>query len=170
MSQIYTTAKETVIWLGQEADGSDSVINAMINGDVQEEDLITFIHRMWKLTSRPWWTRLWVIQEVAFSRAANIWCGSSRISFGLFVENFFNLHDRFTSPGFIEGHYHKYPQRSLHFYRNLMALETLHPSPHTLPPGSERFPLYSKISRRWEAHYGQHRAYCGARTWSPVSQ
>jgi hypothetical protein len=138
MSQIYTTAKETVIWLGQEADGSDSVINAMINGDVQEEDLITFIHRMWKLTSRPWWTRLWVIQEVAFSRAANIWCGSSRISFGLFVENFFNLHDQFTSPGFIEGHYHKYPQRSLHFYRNLMALETLHPSPHTLPPGSER--------------------------------
>jgi hypothetical protein len=138
MSQIYATAKEMVIWLGQEADGSDSVIDAMINGDVQEEDLITFIHRIWKFLSRPWWTRLWVIQEVVFSRAANIWCGSSRISFGLFVENFLNLHDRVTSPGFIESHCQKYPQRSLDFYRNLMALETLHPSPHTLPPEPER--------------------------------
>jgi hypothetical protein len=58
MSGIYATAKETVVWLVQEADGSDSVINVMINGNVQEEDLITFIHRMWKFRTRPWWTRV----------------------------------------------------------------------------------------------------------------
>jgi Heterokaryon incompatibility protein (HET) len=84
MSEIYKGATETIIWLGVE------------NGDVDKAmDFLKSLSSPVALTSpnmsavpcrplkmlfmRPYWTRLWIIQEIMLSRQILVACGSKTI-------------------------------------------------------------------------------------------
>ncbi|KAF5873533.1 putative heterokaryon incompatibility protein [Botrytis fragariae] len=93
MARIYKHAFNTVIWLGQWGPDSDSVIQLLkdINitllfnqSNVDSEnfermqlprsDSKTW-HALWRFLSHPWFTRLWIIQEVMLSNDPWIMCG-----------------------------------------------------------------------------------------------
>lgn len=99
MSRIYEHAINTAIWLGDSADDSDTAIQLLKDLHVRlrfstEEtiDPTEFEGRnlpnpdskdweaLWKLLSRPWFERLWIIQEVTLSDVSWIICGNSVIT------------------------------------------------------------------------------------------
>ncbi|KAF2433739.1 HET-domain-containing protein, partial [Tothia fuscella] len=62
MAEIYSQAKRVVVWLGAEADGSD---HAMTGIPVLSDPSWS---RLANLVQRPWFRRLWVVQEVVLAK------------------------------------------------------------------------------------------------------
>lgn len=81
MGDIYRSANQVVIWLGEAADDSHLVF-AYINdtGPISEPTPPApspALRRAWiALITRPWFFRTWVIQEVALSRETTVMCGT----------------------------------------------------------------------------------------------
>lgn len=81
MGDIYRRANNVLVWLGEAADESHLVfsrIGAFNNKTLNEAAQTDQERRAWKaLTTRPWFFRTWVIQEVALnSRKTIIMCGN----------------------------------------------------------------------------------------------
>lgn len=102
MRYIYSDAFRTILWIGPERDNSPQAI-LICDGlhkaseRQNETDVAVDVHRLeedpflppvyhedWSgfcaLFQRPWFTRAWVVQEVAVSRNAYLCCGGDRIS------------------------------------------------------------------------------------------
>jgi ankyrin repeat protein len=78
MSMIYARANRVLVWLGPEADGSREAIEAIHSGcDATSQRA----GKVQVLFERPYWSRLWIIQEVLMSRTVTVMCGNQ--SFGL---------------------------------------------------------------------------------------
>jgi hypothetical protein len=87
MSDIYSGAAYVIAWLGQSF-YDISVAFTMIAGPQK----LTFPHsqdtrhirsgRQWKalarLLNRPYWTRVWIIQEFLFAKSLELWCGEHK--------------------------------------------------------------------------------------------
>ncbi|KAF4956779.1 hypothetical protein FGADI_3561 [Fusarium gaditjirri] len=81
MGDIYKSARQVVVWLGDAADDShlvfqhlndDSIPDSFHNGSSPPQDA----RRAWSaLVKRPWFFRTWVIQEIALAKRAIIMCG-----------------------------------------------------------------------------------------------
>ncbi|KAF4957350.1 hypothetical protein FSARC_11349 [Fusarium sarcochroum] len=81
MGDIYKSARQVVVWLGDAADDSHLVFAHLHDDEVQR----SFINppappeaprRAWKsIIRRPWFYRTWVIQEIVLARRATIMCG-----------------------------------------------------------------------------------------------
>jgi len=93
MAELYRRASCVVIWLGEASDDSDLAIEFMRNistkdGDVLAED--RKVSKSWaalaNLMRRSWFTRRWVVQEVAFARQAVLRCGTAMVSWTRFCE------------------------------------------------------------------------------------
>jgi hypothetical protein len=98
MGKIYQHAWNTVIWLGESSPSSDSAIQLLEDASVRLQLRMDDIdptdferlglpkpdseiwHALWNLLSRPWFTRLWIIQEVILSRNLWVTCGDSLIT------------------------------------------------------------------------------------------
>ncbi|TGO18457.1 hypothetical protein BPAE_0382g00020 [Botrytis paeoniae] len=93
MARIYKHAFNTVIWLGQWGPDSDSAIQLLkdinvtllfnqLNIDFENLERMQLPksesntwHAVWRFLSHPWFTRLWIIQEVMLSNNPWIMCG-----------------------------------------------------------------------------------------------
>ena len=93
MAQIYTQAERVVIHLGESGGDSDSAIDWLRQIDDpdfdyepphsyrQEERVIRPETEMLEsLFSRPWFNRIWVLQEAILSKTAIVYCGEKTIS------------------------------------------------------------------------------------------
>lgn len=99
MARIYHGAVQVCIWLGEENGDSTKAI-AFIHEVMKLETFDTVSEKRenaskWQslllLMQRPWFSRRWVVQEVALARAATIYCGTDSIpwkNFALAVELF----------------------------------------------------------------------------------
>ncbi|KAK3392668.1 heterokaryon incompatibility protein-domain-containing protein [Sordaria brevicollis] len=86
MSQIYSNCQAGLIYLGEEADGShDAYLFMESIRDCSIIDLASIfdktrvgdgVQRFITLLSRPWFRRIWVIQEFALPRKVRMICGS----------------------------------------------------------------------------------------------
>jgi Heterokaryon incompatibility protein (HET) len=78
MGSIYRRAKEVMAWIGEEDPDSCAAIDVLTSDDkskslcLQPRDKIDSIIN---LVERPYWKRVWVIQEIAFARQTTIHCG-----------------------------------------------------------------------------------------------
>jgi ankyrin repeat protein len=72
MSKIYERAFEVLIWLGPEADGSSEGIAAINSGYAA---IARHGRQVQALFERPYWNRLWIIQEVLLSQKSVVLCG-----------------------------------------------------------------------------------------------
>ena len=111
MGEIYRSASRVHIWLGHAADGSDSLIDKMdFYGEIKSNEIFDWtgnidgkgitesqrsqiisgiskaIHFPWpsfqSFVNRPWWTRVWVVQELASSRTDPIFiCGEKTMTY-----------------------------------------------------------------------------------------
>jgi heterokaryon incompatibility protein (HET) len=94
MGDIYAQAIAVIVWLGEETTGSELAIDfieenfevdqitgyaisKLLEKSVKELEYIpAWIALGQDLLRRPWWKRMWVIQEIASARQARILCGS----------------------------------------------------------------------------------------------
>ena len=107
MHRIYARALQTAIWLGEEYENSDGAMKFVeklashVEGlsedfKVEDPDLskwkavyenaenFALWIAMYYLMCRPWWKRVWVIQEIIAATSATIYCGTESISWDRF--------------------------------------------------------------------------------------
>lgn len=100
MGQIYRQARETIVWLGPAADDSDDAVaflqrlaakrhyaslqaskdekeqaRIMAAACVTDEDTPQWV-AIERFFRRPWWTRVWTVQEFILSKQVLFYCGS----------------------------------------------------------------------------------------------
>lgn len=82
MVTIYETANRVLVYLGEEGDGSDTAMSCLsdIRGQISDTDS----NAVQRLFHRSWFSRIWVIQEVARSQAAVVICGSRAVPWDCF--------------------------------------------------------------------------------------
>lgn len=100
MRKIYERAWSTVIWVGNQADDSDNALesmkdmNTVLQFDMdesapgpaffEEHNLPVPRSQAWidigKFLARPWFQRVWVVQEVALSSEVDVLCGHKCVS------------------------------------------------------------------------------------------
>jgi len=107
MDTIYSSARCVLVWLGLAGDESDLAIQA-IEDMVQviepvkyqiiskqdfsdlllstnQADALTTWSSIFKLYYRPWFRRLWIIQETVLARELTLICGDMQISWDSFM-------------------------------------------------------------------------------------
>ena len=94
MSEIYNRAGQVCIWLG-EGDRSSQMALRFIRKEVLQlqnfDELCEseLASEKWSalldLMQRPWFSRRWVVQEIALARRAVVYCGNDRISWKKFA-------------------------------------------------------------------------------------
>lgn len=79
MGQVYSQAKTVKVWLGEATDDSDEgiqVFQQLQNNPRFKQFSTSSIQSFVHLIQRPWWTRIWVVQEVLLAQTVTIHCGS----------------------------------------------------------------------------------------------
>ncbi|KAH8783873.1 heterokaryon incompatibility protein-domain-containing protein, partial [Hyaloscypha sp. PMI_1271] len=98
MGDIYSIAQHTIIFLGLSSPQIDSVLQSIASGSqppVQSEESLgvssqeiptrqfeTIVED--EILSRPWFTRVWILQELVLSQNPWLQCGSSRVRWHVF--------------------------------------------------------------------------------------
>jgi ankyrin repeat protein len=108
MSLIYKEAEQVVIWLGQGNQESDLVMDFMkrlqennvnVGGDwrplakhqarlqlIDKHQNANLCQGIGSILERPWFWRIWILQEIANARAAIVLCGSKSVSARIFAQ------------------------------------------------------------------------------------
>lgn len=109
MSNIYECSYTTLVWLGPGDSSSDIAMqyladfesnNCSMEWIIKDDDFLLHVLVIEQLYSRKYWDRLWVMQELAFSRNAVLICGGLHINFFPAVMEFRDIVRR---SGFQEG-------------------------------------------------------------------
>ncbi|EHK21123.1 uncharacterized protein TRIVIDRAFT_153219, partial [Trichoderma virens Gv29-8] len=87
MSKIFSQAANVIIYLGEPADNSDLAIEFITECDNPSTETTSLSYpntelltgALYSFFHRPWFTRVWVIQEVVLSNTALAYCGEKTI-------------------------------------------------------------------------------------------
>ncbi|KAI0869368.1 heterokaryon incompatibility protein-domain-containing protein [Hypoxylon argillaceum] len=100
MARVYTRAKEVCIWLGEDTDESKTAIDFIRQEIMELKNFDTICSdkrytEKWQalmmLMQRDWFSRRWVVQEIALATKARLYCGPDSIpwkEFAVAVELF----------------------------------------------------------------------------------
>ncbi|KAF2804944.1 HET-domain-containing protein, partial [Mytilinidion resinicola] len=85
MAEIYRHAFQTHAWLGPADESSDSVMDYLNALGAKAEaccmdDHLFPVASMKSLFTRPWWGRVWVLQEITVPKNAEFVCGTKKIT------------------------------------------------------------------------------------------
>lgn len=93
MADIYNKAQSVTVWLGEERDNSDVAMHlvrrllnlhdfdGLVSGSATPEEWAAFS----ALMRRPWFSRRWIVQEIALARSATLHCGNEVVKWGEFA-------------------------------------------------------------------------------------
>jgi hypothetical protein len=93
MSDIYSKAEVTYIWLGEATNNSDLAMDFLSN--IKDEDFKNYnpedpaweaLRLLFDFVDRPWWTRMWVLQESILSPSPVVKCGTKEVKLERFVD------------------------------------------------------------------------------------
>jgi hypothetical protein len=83
MRDIYSSAQHTIIHLGDSNDDCNQVMSAALQGPLSPRlREVSALH----ILSRPWFTRVWIYQELVLSKDPWIQCGRKRIRWDILHE------------------------------------------------------------------------------------
>ena len=94
MSDIYGKAEQVCIWLGDGDKASQIALNFVKKEVLQLQNFDELCESeqasskwgaLLDLMQRPWFSRRWVVQEIALARTAKIYCGTDRIAWSKFA-------------------------------------------------------------------------------------
>ncbi|EUC42428.1 hypothetical protein COCMIDRAFT_8014 [Bipolaris oryzae ATCC 44560] len=110
MADIYKKAKRAIVWLGEEKDGDSDCTDAIdfmqylsalqfsFNGNdiamrrqLQSPEFTNKCAAVSSLLARPWWTRVWTLQEFVLPKEAKLYCGTASISRGRFKKAIYRI-------------------------------------------------------------------------------
>jgi hypothetical protein len=82
MRQIYSTASRIVVYLGEEANGSDIVMDTLASAEGKDTESVglEMNNSIQALLTRPYFFRTWVIQEVTLAYKTTVSCGDRTIT------------------------------------------------------------------------------------------
>jgi hypothetical protein len=81
MREIYTLAKQTVVFLGDSNTHCERVLNGLIHSKMNDELRQLAVTQ---ILSRPWFTRVWIYQELVLSKEVWVQCGRIRVNWDKF--------------------------------------------------------------------------------------
>lgn len=89
MGNIYAAAAKVVGWIGLACDSSTTAVNSplpgnrdpsiAISGSTSEMESPMILQQIRDFLSRPYFTRIWIIQELAKARSAELWYGQDTL-------------------------------------------------------------------------------------------
>ncbi|KAH8680097.1 heterokaryon incompatibility protein-domain-containing protein, partial [Tricladium varicosporioides] len=79
MARIYSNALCVIVWLGEETKDTDRALESIRLAANKEFTERSKLQAILSLLQRPWFQRIWVLQEVAAARHIVIMCGSTQI-------------------------------------------------------------------------------------------
>jgi hypothetical protein len=87
MASIYRNASRVLVWLGEQSAESNTAMQVITRfrdnrNSIRDENKKAIM----SLSTRPYWTRLWVVQEICVARQLKIYCGSMSLSWEIFRE------------------------------------------------------------------------------------
>jgi hypothetical protein len=113
MHHIYRKAQSVYVWLGKEEDGSDEAMDAIKNLKIPGQPQLSKVEFLLKLlkiktespklfddslfdplaalSRRPWFQRLWVVQEYYYGKSVQFFCGCKQVDGVKFIEALQNL-------------------------------------------------------------------------------
>ncbi|KAL1600568.1 hypothetical protein SLS60_006954 [Paraconiothyrium brasiliense] len=101
MKDIYVQAHEVYIWLGPEKENSDLAMDYLaMEGSRGLRRRGPGYYPLWKgeqgqalvhLCERPYWRRMWIIQEIAHAGKITVWCGSKSVEWSLIEQLYLTL-------------------------------------------------------------------------------
>lgn len=79
MRDIYTSAESVIVWLGL-AEGHDELAFLLSRYPrlLNTEEMLAALV---SLLNKPYWSRVWVVQEVVLARRVDMWCGEFQADF-----------------------------------------------------------------------------------------
>lgn len=103
MADIFGQASNVCIWLGEAANHSDEAMEFIdevshlgkLDRLVKDARTIRKWHALAELMRRPWFSRRWILQEVAFARKATVHCGMKQVNWSDFSDAVTLFGDRF---------------------------------------------------------------------------
>jgi hypothetical protein len=87
MGTIYRKAKKVAVWLGDTQDIEADDITSLCAEDANTANhtlSVSARRALMQLLSRPYWTRMWIIQELAAASSIVILCGCHQLSWEVF--------------------------------------------------------------------------------------
>jgi hypothetical protein len=86
MKDIYTRAHRVLIYAGEAADGSDYLLNCLAGTKPLDNSNPSpqLTQSLWSLLSRPWFRRVWILQEAYVSSKSYFIVGDQAVDFSLF--------------------------------------------------------------------------------------
>jgi hypothetical protein len=101
MKRIYSTASYVYIWLGAEAENSDCAMDWLNQKASQKlRPRGPGYHPIWnrvqgkalvRLCERPYWRRMWIIQEILHAERIVMWCGSKWVEWNAIEQLYLTL-------------------------------------------------------------------------------
>lgn len=85
MGTIFSKAAKVVAWLGPAADESDDAMKLLPTMS-KSDDVDQHGPAVLKLLQRPYWERVWIIQEIAKASKVEVWCGSQMLTWDVFIQ------------------------------------------------------------------------------------
>ncbi|KAG9615622.1 HET-domain-containing protein, partial [Aureobasidium melanogenum] len=94
MSIIFNSATKVLVWLGPDDSDSDlafEFVRRCLNSDVfdramRDPHVSKDIKALVSLMKRPWFSRRWIVQEIAVARAAILHCGNQKLLWHEFAD------------------------------------------------------------------------------------
>jgi hypothetical protein len=77
MGRIYSTAEQTVAWLGLEPEHS---LHKLLTMRWHPTDFDTLLTNLESICTNGYWQRLWIVQGFVLSKSVDIWSGASTLS------------------------------------------------------------------------------------------
>lgn len=92
MGKIYAKATKVVAWLGLPSDDSEIAMRYFQEAADRRRygivggNAIMSAESLSRLFARPYWQRMWIVQELAKAKEVEIWCGSDHVSWSDMAE------------------------------------------------------------------------------------
>jgi hypothetical protein len=96
MRDIYSIAKQTVVYLGESDAKCKAVLNKFQSSEMVSDECKSYF--MDQVLSRLWFTRVWIYQELILSREVWVQCGRARILWEIMCTAFPEIKDYHESP------------------------------------------------------------------------
>lgn len=111
MAKIYTKARKAMVWLGKDVEGESDCTGAVeflhylqnlqplfsgkdadyTRSNLRSSGMAAHWISVSNLLSRPWWTRVWTLQEMILPREVKFYCGNTSISRGKFKAAMYSI-------------------------------------------------------------------------------
>lgn len=83
MRRVFSQARHTLVWLGIEENDSNTAMDLLesnLSEDRDSQDFEQKLIALEQLFQRPWWFRIWIVQEVVVSSEVSYFCGKRQIT------------------------------------------------------------------------------------------